>query len=63
MIAKIKQSTGFKGTKNIGSAIAKRLNEIGVYSLADLHKMGAAKAYLKIKENYPDKIIPVCYYL
>lgn len=58
-----KKTTGFKGVKNIGPAIAERLNEIGVYNVADLQQMGASKAYLKIKKNYPDKTIPVCYYL
>lgn len=58
-----KTITGFKGVKNIGLTIAQRLTEIGVYTIADLQEMGAAKAYLKIKENYPDKTIPVCYYL
>lgn len=60
---KKKQITGFKGVKNIGTTIAEKLAEIGIYSLADLQAVGAAKAYLKIKENYPDKIISVCYYL
>ncbi|MFZ5554617.1 MAG: TfoX/Sxy family protein [Bacteroidota bacterium] len=63
MKQKSKTVTGFKGAKNIGPTIAKRLTEIGVYSLADLQQMGASKAYVRIKENYPGKTIPVCYYL
>jgi len=54
---------GLKGAKNIGPTIANRLYEIGVYTLADLKQMGAEKAYLKIKANFPDKTLPVCYYL
>lgn len=51
------------GAKNIGPTIARRLNEIGVYTLAELHNMGPAKAYQAIKQQYPDKTLPVCYYL
>jgi DNA transformation protein and related proteins len=49
--------------KNVGATIEQRLNEIGVYARADLETVGAATAYQRIKENYPDKTIPVCYYL
>ncbi|MGQ0827353.1 MAG: TfoX/Sxy family protein [Bacteroidota bacterium] len=49
--------------KNIGGTIEKRLNEIGIYTEGDLLKTGAVNAYKKIKENYPNKTIPVCYYL
>jgi DNA transformation protein and related proteins len=63
MKAKIKKLSGFKGIKNIGSTINKRLSEIGVNTLEDLQKIGAAQAYLKIKSHYPDKTLPVCYYL
>jgi len=52
-----------KGAKNIGSMIIKRLNEIGVYSLADLAELSPVKAYKKICEQNPDKTFPVCYYL
>lgn len=49
--------------RNIGPAIARRLHEIGVYSLADLQAMGAVNAYKAIQQKYPGKTIPVCYYL
>ena len=49
--------------KNIGPAIEKRLNEIGVYSRQDLQRVGAAGAYMKIRAKYPNKTIPICYYL
>ncbi len=61
MILKTKNS--LMGAKNIGSTIVKRLNEIGVYSLADLAEMTSVKAYKKICERHPGKIFPVCYYL
>lgn len=52
-----------KEAKNIGATIEKRLNEIGVFSLADLDEMTPVKAYKNICEENPDKTIPVCYYL
>ncbi|MFX3625910.1 MAG: TfoX/Sxy family protein [bacterium] len=56
-------TTTLKQYKNIGATIEKRLNEIGVNSIDDLAKIGAANAYKKIKDNYPDKTLSVCYYL
>ena len=61
MILKTKNS--LMGAKNIGSTIVKRLNEIGVYSLAELAEMTSVKAYMKICERHPGKVFPVCYYL
>jgi DNA transformation protein len=52
-----------RNAKNIGSTILKRLNEIGIYSLADLAEMTSAKAYKKISRQNPEKTFPVCYYL
>ena len=49
--------------KNIGPTIEKRLNEIGVYTRADLQRLGPAKAYQWICRSYPNQTIPVCYYL
>ena len=49
--------------KNIGKTIAKRLNEIGVFTLADLAQMTPKVAYQKICDKYPDRTIPKCYYL
>jgi DNA transformation protein and related proteins len=51
------------GAKNIGPRIERRLNEIGIFSLDDLEKLGPAVAYQKICEHHPDKTFPVCYYL
>ena len=49
--------------KNIGPSIEGRLNEIGIYTRADLERIGPAQAYRWICRNYPDQTIPVCYYL
>jgi DNA transformation protein len=49
--------------QNIGPTIRKRLNEIGIYTRADLQRVGPVKAYRRICENYPNQTIPVCYYL
>ncbi len=49
--------------KNIGKTIAQKLNEIGVFTLADLAEMTPKVAYKKICDNYPNKTIPKCYYL
>lgn len=56
-------SNNLQGAKNIGSTILKRLNEIGIYSLADLAELTPANAYKKICEQNPGKTFPVCYYL
>ncbi|MBK8567588.1 MAG: TfoX/Sxy family DNA transformation protein [Saprospiraceae bacterium] len=56
-------NNSLKGAKNIGSTILKRLNEIGVFSLADLAEISPVKAYKKICEQNPDRTFPVCYYL
>jgi DNA transformation protein and related proteins len=60
---KTQLSNNLKGAKNIGATIEKRLNEIGVFSLADLAQMTPVKAYQSICKHNPDKIFPVCYYL
>ena len=49
--------------KNIGKTIAEKLNEIGVFTLADLAEMTPKIAYQKICEKNPGKTIPRCYYL
>jgi DNA transformation protein len=60
---KTQLSNNLKGAKNIGETIEKRLNEIGVFSLADLAQMTPVKAYQRISRQNPDKTFPVCYYL
>jgi len=49
--------------KNIGKKIARRLNEVGIFSEDDLRRVGAISAHRMIKEKYPDETLPVCYYL
>ncbi len=49
--------------KNIGKTVEKRLNEIGIFSSADLKKTGAAKAYQKLSQKQRGRHLPVCYYL
>lgn len=60
---KTQLSNSLKGAKNIGATIEQRLNEIGVFSLADLAQMTPVKAYQSICRQNPDKTFPVCYYL
>ena len=63
MKMKFKITSDLRQAKNIGAAIIKCLNEIGVFTLADLEKMTSVEAFKKICGNYPDKTVPVCYYL
>lgn len=57
------RSVSIEGQANIGRAIARRLREVGVHTVADLERIGPAAAYLRIGETHPGKTIPVCYYL
>lgn len=34
-----------------------------MFTLSDLEKMTSVEAFKKIRGNYPDKTVPVCYYL
>ena len=52
-----------RNAKNIGATIEKYLNEIGIFTLADLAETTSVKAFIKIREQHPEKTIPVCYYL
>ncbi len=49
--------------RNIGVTIARRLNEVGVFSEHDLRSIGAVEAHRRIHDRYPEKTLPVCYYL
>lgn len=60
---KTQLSNNLKGAKNIGATIEKHLNEIGIFSLADLAQMTPVKAYQSICIQNPGKTFPVCYYL
>lgn len=48
---------------NIGLVVEQRLNEIGVFTREDLERIGPSAAYRRMKENYPNKTLPRCYYL
>jgi DNA transformation protein len=60
---KMHSSNNLKAAKNIGATIEKHLNEIGVFTLADLAHMTPVKAYQSIRRKNPGKTFPVCYYL
>ena len=60
---KLKINSDLRKAKNIGATIEKYLNEIGVFTLADLAEITSVKAFTKIREQHPEKTIPVCYYL
>lgn len=52
-----------KGLPNIGPTIAARFNEVGISTVGDVRRVGVAQAYRMVRDNNPDKHIPVCYYL
>jgi len=45
---------------NIGARTAKSLNEIGIFTEADLAKVGPYEAWIKMKEKNPRKDICSC---
>ncbi len=49
--------------KNIGQKIARRLQEVGIFSEANLRAVGAVEAHRRLKEKYPNETLAVCYYL
>ncbi len=59
----MKQNRTLTELKNIGSKIAGRLNEIGIFSEDELRKLGPVQAHRLIKANYPNETLPLCYYL
>lgn len=60
---KLKINNDLRNAKNIGTTIEKYLNEIGIFTLADLAEITSAEAFKRIRKNYPEKTFPVCYYL
>lgn len=60
---KLRISSDLRKAKNIGTTIEKCLNEVGVFTLADLAEMTSVEAFKRIREHHPEKTIPVCYYL
>ena len=57
------QNSSLTDLKNIGKKIASRLNDVGIFSEADLRRVGPVAAHRMIQEMYPDEVLPVCYYL
>lgn len=57
------EPTKVEDLPNTGITIARRLNEIGVFTEDDLRLMGAVDAHRRIRLNYPKRTLPVCYYL
>ena len=57
------QNRNLTDLKNIGKRIARRLNEVGIFSEDDLRRVGSVGAHRMIKERYPDETLPICYYL
>jgi DNA transformation protein len=57
------QNRSLTDLKNIGQKIARRLNDVGIFSEDDLRRVGPVGAHRMIKETYPDETLPVCYYL
>ena len=49
--------------KNLGPTIIRNLSLVGVTSFEELQDRGPSKIYLQLKETFPDKTWPVCYYL
>ena len=60
---KFKINSDLRKAKNIGATIEKYLNEIGIFTMADLAETTSVKAFMKIRKQHPEKTIPVCYYL
>jgi DNA transformation protein len=57
------RNRNLKELRNIGKRIVVRLNEVGIFSVSDLRRVGAVGAYRMIKEKRPNETLPVCYYL
>jgi DNA transformation protein len=56
-------ATKLYGLPNIGTTIADRLEQVGVITVGDLRRVTPAGAYKLVRDNNPDRTIPVCYYL
>jgi|GEM_PF-3199896 len=48
-------ANNLKNARNIGDTIVKRLNEIGIYSLADLAEITPVMAYKKFVNKTPKR--------
>jgi DNA transformation protein len=59
----VRPDTPLLGLKNVGPTIAARLRSVGLQTVGDLRRIGAAEAYKRVVAGHPDVTIPVCYYL
>lgn len=57
------QATELSLLANIGPAIERRLNEIGVRNRADLQALGPAEAYRRIAAASNGRTVSICFYL
>ena len=55
--------TNLKECINLGPTIIKNLKKVEITSLEDIKSVGPSEIYLRLKNKYPDKTWPVCYYL
>lgn len=55
--------TPLTNMQNIGATIADRLKNAGIFTVADLRKVGPAKAYQRMQLVDHTATLPVCYYL
>ncbi|MBX2816617.1 MAG: TfoX/Sxy family protein [Saprospiraceae bacterium] len=59
------KETGIKkvsALRNIGQTIERRLQNIGIHTMADLANIRPVQAYLKLQAK-SDSPLPICYYL
>jgi DNA transformation protein len=49
--------------KNLGPTIAKRLAAVGIRTRSDLERVGPASVFIRVRDQFPDETISVCYYL
>ncbi len=49
--------------KNIGPTILNNINSVGIQTLGDLKAVRPEGVYKRLREKFPNKHWPVCYYL
>ena len=48
---------------NIGQTVAQGLHQVDIHDENDLRAVGSVKAYQMLQALYPERHLPVCYYL
>ena len=48
--------------KNVGPVTARRLNDVGIQTVADLEALGPVEAYRHVKTAYPRDTTLICLY-